>query len=311
MHSMRDVLIIGSGPAGLTAAIYANRSGLDTAVIEALAGSGGQVVNTSEIDNYPALPGINGFELGMKMREHVDSFGVPVIQDKVTAIDHSEPGRMVVKGEKDSYEAKAVVIATGANHRLLGVPGEKELAGMGVSYCAVCDGAFYRGLTTAVVGGGNVAVADAQYLSRICEKVYLIHRRDSLRAMDSLQKKILSTPNVEVKWNSIVKEVRGKQEVEELLIGTRPDANSDYNKEEILKVDGVFMGVGMIPTADFIDDIAKDEGGYIIAGEDGVTSIPGIFAAGDVRAKNLRQIITACGDGANVISSVENYLAAL
>lgn len=308
---MRDVLIIGSGPAGLTAAIYANRSGLDTAVIEALAGSGGQVVNTSEIDNYPALPGINGFELGMKMREHVDSFGVPVIQDKVTAIDHSEPGRMVVKGEKDSYEAKAVVIATGANHRLLGVPGEKELAGMGVSYCAVCDGAFYRGLTTAVVGGGNVAVADAQYLSRICEKVYLIHRRDSLRAMDSLQKKILSTPNVEVKWNSIVKEVRGKQEVEELLIGTRPDANSDYNKEEILKVDGVFMGVGMIPTADFIDDIAKDEGGYIIAGEDGVTSIPGIFAAGDVRAKNLRQIITACGDGANVISSVENYLAAL
>ena len=308
---MRDVLIIGSGPAGLTAAIYANRSGLDTAVIEALAGSGGQVVNTSEIDNYPALPGINGFELGMKMREHVDSFGVPVIQDKVTAIDHSEPGRMVVKGEKDSYEAKAVVIATGANHRLLGVPGEKELAGMGVSYCAVCDGAFYRGLTTAVVGGGNVAVADAQYLSRICEKVYLIHRRDSLRAMDSLHKKILSTPNVEVKWNSIVKEVRGKQEVEELLIGTRPDANSDYNKEEILKVDGVFMGVGMIPTADFIDDIAKDEGGYIIAGEDGVTSIPGIFAAGDVRAKNLRQIITACGDGANVISSVENYLAAL
>ena len=308
---MRDVLIIGSGPAGLTAAIYANRSGLDTAVIEALAGSGGQVVNTSEIDNYPALPGINGFELGMKMREHVDSFGVPVIQDKVTAIDHSEPGRMVVKGEKDSYEAKAVVIATGANHRLLGVPGEKELAGMGVSYCAVCDGAFYRGLTTAVVGGGNVSVADAQYLSRICEKVYLIHRRDSLRAMDSLQKKILSTPNVEVKWNSIVKEVRGKQEVEELLIGTRPDANSDYNKEEILKVDGVFMGVGMIPTADFIDDIAKDEGGYIIAGEDGVTSIPGIFAAGDVRAKNLRQIITACGDGANVISSVENYLAAL
>ena len=308
---MRDVLIIGSGPAGLTAAIYANRSGLDTAVIEALAGSGGQVVNTSEIDNYPALPGINGFELGMKMREHVDSFGVPVIQDKVTAIDHSEPGRMVVKGEKDSYEAKAVVIATGANHRLLGVPGEKELAGMGVSYCAVCDGAFYRGLTTAVVGGGNVAVADAQYLSRICEKVYLIHRRDSLRAMDSLQKKILSTPNVEVKWNSIVKEVRGKQEVEELLIGTRPDANSDYNKEEILKVDGVFMGVGMIPTADFIDDIAKDEGCYIIAGEDGVTSIPGIFAAGDVRAKNLRQIITACGDGANVISSVENYLAEL
>ena len=308
---MKDVIIIGSGPAGLTAAIYANRSGLDTAVIEALAGSGGQVVNTSEIDNYPALPGINGFELGMKMREHVDSFGVPVIQDKVTAIDHSEPGRMVVKGEKDSYEAKAVVIATGANHRLLGVPGEKELAGMGVSYCAVCDGAFYRGLTTAVVGGGNVAVADAQYLSRICEKVYLIHRRDSLRAMDSLQKKLLSTPNVEVKWNSIVKEVRGKQEVEALLIGTRPDADSDYNMEEILKVDGVFMGVGMIPTADFIDDIAKDGGGYIIAGEDGVTSIPGIFAAGDVRAKNLRQIITACGDGANVISSVENYLAEL
>ena len=308
---MRDVIIIGSGPAGLTAAIYANRSGLDTAIIEALAGSGGQVVNTSEIDNYPALPGINGVELGMKMRQHVDSFGVPVIQDKVTAIEHSEPGKMVVKGEKDSYEAKAVVIATGANHRLLGVPGEKELTGMGVSYCAVCDGAFYRGLTTAVVGGGNVAVADAQYLSRICEKVYLIHRRDSLRAMDSLQKKLLSTPNVEVKWNSIVKEVRGKQEVEELLIGTRPDADSDYNKEEILKVDGVFMGVGMIPTADFIDDIEKDAGGYIIAGEDGVTSVPGIFAAGDVRAKNLRQIITACGDGANVISSVENYLAEL
>ena len=304
---MRDVIIIGSGPAGLTAAIYANRSGLDTAIIEALAGSGGQVVNTSEIDNYPALPGINGFELGMKMRQHVDSFGVPVIQDKVTAIEHSEPGKMVVKGEKDSYEAKAVVIATGANHRLLGVPGEKELTGMGVSYCAVCDGAFYRGLTTAVVGGGNVAVADAQYLSRICEKVYLIHRRDSLRAMDSLQKKLLSTPNVEVKWNSIVKEVRGKQEVEELLIGTRPDADSDYNKEEILKVDGVFMGVGMIPTADFISDIAKDEGGYIIAGESCETSIPGIFAAGDVRTKQLRQVITAAADGANAITSVERY----
>ena len=308
---MRDVIIIGSGPAGLTAAIYANRSGLDTVIIEALAGSGGQVVNTSEIDNYPGLPGVNGFDLGMKMRQHVDSFGVPVLQDKVTGIDHSEPGRMIVKGEKDSYEAKAVVIATGAKHRLLGVPGEKELTGLGVSYCAVCDGAFYRGLTAAVVGGGNVAVADALYLARLCEKVYLIHRRDQLRAMDSLQRKILSAPNVEVKWNSIVKEVRGRQEVEELLIGTRADAGSDYNNEEILKVDGVFMGVGMVPEAGFMEDIAKDGGGYIIAGEDGVTSIPGIFAAGDVRAKNLRQIITACGDGANVISSVEDYLAEL
>jgi thioredoxin reductase (NADPH) len=195
----------------------------------------------------------------------------------------------VVCGDK-TFEAKSVILAVGVRHRRLGVAREDELTGSGVSYCAVCDGAFYRGLTTAVVGGGNVAVADAQYLSRICEKVYLIHRRDSLRAMDSLQKKLLSTPNVEVKWNSIVKEVRGKQEVEELLIGTRSDADSDYNKEEILKVDGVFMGVGMIPTADFIDDIEKDAGGYIIAGEDGVTSVPGIFAAGDVRAKNLRQI---------------------
>jgi len=305
---MRDLVIVGSGPAGLTAAIYAKRAGLDAVVLESAPSSGGQIINTEEIDNYPALPGVNGFELGAKMRAHADTLGAEIVTDEVETIEVLPDGSKLVRGKKAEYPAKTVIVATGAKHRLMGVPGEKELTGLGVSYCAVCDGAFYRGLTTAVVGGGDVAVGDALYLSRICEKVYLIHRRDSLRAAYSLQQKLLAQPNVEILWNTVVKEVRGKDEVEELVIGSSPAAPVP-EEDRVLAVDGVFAAVGMLPQADFINIAEKDAAGYLIAGEDCRTSVPGIFAAGDVRAKALRQIVTAVADGANAVSSVEEYLA--
>ena len=307
---MKDVVIIGSGPAGLTAAIYAIRAGLEALVIESAPSSGGQIINTEEIDNYPALPGINGFELGARMRAHADQLGAEIVSDEVKDVRVREDGTKVVEGRKASYEGKTVIVATGAKHRLMDVPGEKELTGLGVSYCAVCDGAFYRGLKTAVVGGGDVAVGDALYLSRICEKVYLIHRRDSLRAAHSLQQKLFAQPNVEILWNTVVKEVKGKDEVTGLALAPSPAA-APGAEEKTIDVDGVFAAVGMIPQADFIQIAEKDAAGYLKAGEDCRTSVPGIFAAGDVRTKGLRQIVTAVADGANAVSSVEEYLASL
>lgn len=303
---MYDVIIIGSGPAGLSAAIYGQRACLEMLVIEKQPMSGGQILNTYEVDNYPGLPGLGGLELGMKLREHADAMEAKFLQADVTGIQKTENGyRVITKGE--SFDTRTVVFATGAGHRKLGVPGEEELCGMGVSYCATCDGAFFRGKVTAVVGGGDVALEDALFLSRTCKKVYLIHRRDAFRGAKALQEKVKKTENIEILWSSQVQEILGDGRVQKIRLLE--------NKKESLRdmdVDGIFIAVGIEPNSQLAKGLASlDDSGYIIAGEDGRTGTEGIYAAGDVRTKQLRQVITATADGANVITSVENYLYSL
>ena len=299
---MYDVLIIGNGPAGLAAAIYARRAGFSTAVISDSPQAGGQITTTYEVDNYPGLPGMGGMELGDKFKEHADKFGVEFLTARVNAIadagDHKK-----VSTNKEEYEARAVIIATGADHRKLGVPGESELTGMGVSYCATCDGAFFRNKTVAVVGGGDVALEDAIFLSRFAAKVYIIHRRDEFRGAKVLQDQLLANEKIEPIYDTVVDEVVGKMSVEKLIL-----SNKKTGEKRELPVNGVFMAVGIVPNLEGIDGLPdRDEGGYIIAGEDCETSIPGVFAAGDVRTKQLRQVITAAADGANAITSVQRY----
>ncbi len=317
MANIYDLVILGSGPAGLGAAIYAQRAELKTLVIEKEMVSGGQVLTTYEVDNYAGLPGIGGFDLGMKFREHADKLGAEFAEDVVLRIEDADlseiemvqaaeasVGLKKIVGENETYFARTVIIATGAQHRKLGVPGEEELVGMGVSYCATCDGAFFKNKTTAVVGGGDVAIEDAIFLARICEKVYLIHRRDELRGAKSLQKKLMEMENVEILWDTVVDSVNGKFKVESLSL-----SNKKSGEKRDLVVDGLFVAVGISPnTEEFKGIVEMDNGGYITAGEDGTTSVPGVFAAGDVRTKQLRQIITAVADGANCVTSVEKYL---
>lgn len=317
METIYDLIILGSGPAGLGAAIYAQRADLKTLVIEKEMVSGGQVLTTYEVDNYAGLPGIGGFDLGMKFREHADKLGTEFAEDTVLAVREAETsGNSVVLAaeagnslkqvvcEHGTYFARTVIIATGAHHRKLGVPGEEELAGMGISYCATCDGAFFKKKTTAVIGGGDVAIEDAIFLAKLCEKVYLIHRRDELRGAKSLQKKLMSMENAEILWDTVVESVNGEDKVESLSL-----LNKKTGEKKTAAVDGVFIAVGISPNTEMFEGtVALDAGGYVTAGEDGVTSVPGIFAAGDVRTKNLRQIITAVADGANCVSSVERYL---
>ncbi len=299
-----DLIIIGSGPAGLAAAIYAQRAKLNTLVIEKGMVSGGQVLTTYEVDNYPGFLNIGGYDLGMKLREHADKLGAAFLEDEVLSIEDEGPGKLKkVIGREKVCQARTLILATGAQHRKLGVPGEDQLAGSGVSYCATCDGAFFRNRSVAVVGGGDVAVEDAIFLARMCTKVFVIHRRDQLRAAKSLQEKLFALPNVELVWNSQVLDIKGENQVEGIQI---IEAGTDQTK--ILPVQGVFIAVGIIPESEPFQNLVEMEGGYIKAGEDGVTSAPGIFAAGDVRTKSLRQIITAAADGANAVASVERYL---
>ena len=301
---MYDLIIIGSGPAGLAAAIYAQRAKLNTLVIERAMVSGGQVLNTYEVDNYPGLPGIGGYELGMKFREHADKLGALFAEDEVVRVEDEGAGKVKrVVGEKDTYEAKSLILATGAHHRLLEVPGEKELSGAGASYCATCDGAFFRNKVTAVIGGGDVAVEDAIFLARMCSKVYVIHRRNELRAAKSLQEKLFSLDNVEMVWDSVAEEICGEGQVDSLKI-----SNVKTGEKRTLSLQGVFIAVGITPESQAFEGLVEMEKGYIKAGEDCATSAPGIFAAGDVRKKNLRQIITAAADGANAVTSAEHYL---
>ncbi|MDO4465332.1 MAG: FAD-dependent oxidoreductase [Bacillota bacterium] len=323
---MYDVVIVGSGPAGLSASIYAKRAGLKAVTLERNPMSGGQVLNTYEVDNYPGLPGIGGFDMGMKFREHADKLGCEFMEASLLKIegsampedrreqdkelqaasvkDDTSAGYALVTDQGKLY-AKTVIAAMGASHAKLNVPGEEELSGMGVSYCATCDGAFFKGKVTAVIGGGDVAVEDAIFLARGCQKVYLIHRRDELRAAAVLQKEVLALPNVEVLWDTVVEKINGEDQVEGISI-----RNVKNEKKEELPVDGVFVAVGIIPSSEVLKGIADcDEKGYLIAGEDCVTSAPGIYAAGDVRGKKLRQIVTAVADGANAVTSVLQYLS--
>ncbi|MBQ7833027.1 MAG: thioredoxin-disulfide reductase [Lachnospiraceae bacterium] len=300
---MYDLIIVGSGPAGMAAAIYAKRACLDTLVLERTGFGGGQVLNTYEVDNYPGLPGISGFELAQKMSEHAVKMQAKTVEDDVKAI-RKENDCYVIEGENNTYETKGIIIATGAKHAHLNVPGEEELAGMGVSYCATCDGAFFTGRDVAVVGGGDVAVEDAIFLARNCRKVYLIHRRDELRAAMTLQNALKACDNVEVIWNTTVEEIRGDDMVSSLTI-----KNKVSGEVSDLEVSGVFIAVGILPNSEaFADLVAKDAGGYIVAGEDCKTDKPFIYAVGDVRTKPLRQVVTAVADGANAVTSFQKDL---
>lgn len=302
-NTIYDLVIVGSGPAGLAAAIYAQRAELNTLVIEKNYMSGGQIINTYEVDNYPGLPGINGFDLAVKFHEHAVKLGAKFIDDEIISVE--KQGQLwTLTGNHNKYQARTVLAACGAHHRKLGVPGEEEFAGKGVSYCATCDGAFYRGKTTAVIGGGDVAVEDAIFLARMCKKVYVVHRRDQLRAAKSLQKKLMELPNVEILWNKVPDEIVGSQAVEKLYLS---DVKSGEQFDYV--VDGVFIAVGISPENKAFAAAARtDNQGYLIAGEDCATSEPGLYAAGDIRTKALRQILTATADGANAITSIEKYL---
>lgn len=302
---MYDIIIIGSGPAGLSAAIYAQRACLDTIVIEKNGISGGQVLNTWEVDNYPGFTGVTGFELSRQFREHANKLGARVVQDEVVQVELSGNVKKVVC-EEETYEARCVILASGAHHRTLEVPGEEELRGAGVSYCATCDGAFFRGRTVAVVGGGDAALEDAIFLARMCEKVYIVHRRDKLRGAKRLQERLQALENIEFVWNSETVAIEGNAQVEALRL-----RQTKTGEEKRLDVDGVFIAVGIAPESElYAGQLELDEQGYIRADESGQTSVPGVFAAGDVRTKALRQILTAASDGANCVASAERYLQA-
>ena len=303
MSQIYDMIIIGSGPAGLAAAVYGQRAKVDLIVIEKQMISGGQIINTLEVDNYPGLPGIGGFELGQKFREHAEKLGTAFVTDEVKEVRINEDGTRTVVGAEADYTAKTVVIASGAEHSLLGVPGEKELTGSGVSYCATCDGNFYRNKVTAVVGGGDVALGDALYLARLCRKVYLIHRRDSFRGAKVLEDKVRAAENIELVLDSTVEEIRGEGQLKSILV-----KNKKSGAETELAIDGLFIAVGIVPESKSFPFLKTDERGYVLADETCETNVPGVYAAGDVRKKQLRQVITAVADGANAVESAVRYL---
>lgn len=302
---MYDLIIAGAGPAGLSAAIYAARAELNFVVLEKEMMSGGQIINTYEVDNYPGLFHMGGFDLAMKFREHADALGVSFVTGEVSAIESIPEGKKVVCKDGTTYETKTILLAGGAKHRKLEVPGEERLAGAGVSYCATCDGAFFRNKEVAVVGGGDVAVEDALFLARLCKKVYVIHRRDTFRAAKTLVSRLVAAENVEIIYDSVVKEIRGEGKTESILL-----ENKKTQEEREVQLSGVFIAVGMLPETKIAEGVVElDAAGYIVADETGVTSDPAVFAAGDIRTKSLRQVVTAASDGANAITSVERYLA--
>ena len=300
---MKDLIIIGAGPAGLSAALYGARAGLNLMVLESNFMAGGQVLNTYEVDNYLGLPGSNGFDMGMKFKEHVENLGVEISALSVEKIEKADK-HYIIHTSEGPVEGRAVILATGAVNRKLAIPGEEELRGRGVGYCATCDGAFYRGKVTAVIGGSYQAVEDAIYLAGICEKVYLIHRRDELRAGAILEAQVKNLANVEIVWNHIPLEIKGTECVEHLLV-----ENVKTKEQSLLKVDGVFVAIGTIPKTELAAGLVEmDAQGYIIAGETGETGLPGFYVAGDIRTKELRQIVTAVADGANAVTAAAAYL---
>lgn len=304
MEHVYDMIIIGGGPAGYTAALYASRAGLDTVVIEKMA-AGGQMALTDIIDNYPGFEeGVDGFTLGMKMQQGAERFGAKTEYAEVTAVDFSEKIKKV-ETTSGAFLAKTVVISTGANPRELGVKGEAQLVGRGVHYCAHCDGGFYRGKTVVVVGGGNSAVSDALHLSRIAKKVFLVHRRDSLRATKIYHEPLMKAENVEFLWNSTVESIKAEGRVNGIVV---KNVNSGELRE--IECDAVFVSIGRKPAAEFLcGSLELDGYGYIVADESTRTSVEGVYAVGDIRTKALRQVVTAVADGAVAAHYAEEYLA--
>ena len=304
MSHIYDTLIIGGGPAGYTAALYATRAGLDTAILERMS-PGGQMVLTDIIDNYPGFPeGVDGITLGMNMQMQAERFGAQTIYEDVVSVDFTDPAAKIIKTTSGTYIARTVIIATGANPRELGLEKERELTGKGVHYCAHCDGRFYKGKTVAVVGGGNSAVSDALYLSRVTGKVYVIHRRDSLRATKIYHEPLMKAENVEFVWDSAVTEILSDGRVTGVKVKNLKDGS-----EHQLDFSGLFVSIGRSPATDFLKgSIELDAYGYIVADESTRTSVPGVFAVGDVRTKALRQVVTAVADGATAIHYAEEYL---
>lgn len=301
---MVDLIVIGAGPAGLSAAIYAARAGHTVTVLEELV-FGGQVATTPEVENYPAIRKIDGVEFSMNLYNQATELGAKVEFAGATKVDLTGPVKQVWAGET-LYEAKAVILANGAKRRKLDVPGEERLSGKGVSYCATCDGAFYRGKVTAIVGGGNTALEDALFLANNCETVHLIHRRDSFRGSKILSDAVIARKNIVIHYDSIPTEIVGESTVEGLSI-----SNVKTGAAETIPVSGVFVAVGLAPDNHLVEGQLELENGYVKAGEDCATNLPGVFVAGDTRTKAVRQIITAASDGAVAAVNASTYLSSL
>lgn len=303
MNKIYDIIIIGGGPAGYTAALYASRAGFDTLVIERMS-TGGQMALTDMIDNYPGFEeGVDGITLGMKMQASAERFGAKSEFAEVTDIMLEESPKRVITTSGELL-ARAVIIATGANPRQLGVKNEDAFLGRGVHYCAHCDGRFYKGKTVMVIGGGNSAASDALYLSRLASKVYLVHRRDSLRATKIYHEPLMKAENIEFLWNSTVSEIVADKRVSGAVL-----KNTQDGSEKMVDVDGIFVSIGRRPATEiFQGKLALDENGYVIADETTKTDIDGVYAVGDVRTKELRQVVTAVADGAVAVHFAEEYI---
>lgn len=297
---MYDILIIGSGPAGLSAAIYGKRALLELAVIEKDYMGTGQIAVTEQVDNYPGLPGISGYDLGEKFRSHAEQLGTEFIEGEVTGLEKSGENWVIKLADGKTESARAVIYAAGASHRKPGVTGDDKQR---ISYCAVCDGFFYKEKTVAVIGGGDTALGDALYLSKLAKTVYLVHRREEFRANKSIQKRVSEAANIVPVLGAVLTGITGD--------GSADGINYTQNgKQKHLDVDGLFVAIGSVPNTAPLEGICELDGGYVRAGEDCVTSAPGIFAAGDIRTTPLRQVITAAADGANAVASAEKYLNA-
>lgn len=299
---MLDLIIIGAGPAGLTSAIYAMRAGLSVKVFEELS-PGGQAAVTPEIENYPGIPKVSGSDFAISLFEQATALGAEVEFERVLKIENSESGKKVIT-EGGEYFSKAVIIANGAKRRKLEIPGEDEFSGRGVSYCATCDGAFFKDKCVLVIGGGNTALEDALYLANICKKVYLVHRRDEFRAVKHLADRVINNGNIEIMYSAVPVEIKGESKVSSVVLQNKADGSITE-----LNAEGVFVAIGLKPDNERFKNIIELENGYIKAGEDCRTSEKGIFAAGDTRTKSLRQIVTATSDGAVAATGVIELLA--
>lgn len=299
---MKDIVIIGAGTAGLTAAIYGQRAGLSCTVFEKYA-PGGQIVNSPVIENYPGMFGVSGYDYSMALFEQAQKLGAEVQFAEAESVDFSGKTKKI-KTSAGDFEAKAVIIANGAARRKIGCKGEEEFEGRGVSYCATCDGNFFRGKAVAVVGGGESAFEEAEYLSEICEKVYLIHRRDVFTAAKTAVDSVLKKKNVTVLTNSVIEEIKGEAAVSSVVIKNRANGS----KAEI-PLSAVFVSIGLVPENKIFEGVLRlDESGYIDAGEDCLTGAEGVFVAGDTRKKQLRQLVTAASDGAAAATAAANYI---